>query len=107
MTESHWVKPLWKRKRWIAAAVLWLVVLYPLSMGPFMYAFYMDWVPDAVMPAVQIAYGPLAEIMQRYPAFGEAMNDYCDWWHKVSVRHRPIEFASPPTSDGDGDQPVP
>lgn len=90
-------KPFWKRKRWIAAALLWLVVFYPLSMGPFMYAFYMDWVPDAAMPAVQIVYGPLAKLQQRWPAFDEALNGYCDWWFEISVRHRKDQFTTPPS----------
>jgi hypothetical protein len=30
-------KPFWKRKRWIAAAVVWLLVAYPASLGPVAY----------------------------------------------------------------------
>jgi hypothetical protein len=36
MTDSP-RKPFWKRKRWIAAAVAWLVVMYPLSLWPVAY----------------------------------------------------------------------
>jgi len=94
-------KPFWKRKRWLVATVLWLIVLYPLSMGPFMYPFYMDWVPDKAMRVVQVVYGPLGELSQRWPAFDDALNDYCDWWFEVSVRHRKDEFEPlPPVQYG-------
>lgn len=36
----------WKRKRWIAAAVLWLAVAYPVSEGPARYAEYRGRGPD-------------------------------------------------------------
>ncbi len=56
----------------------------------------MRWVPDATMPTVQVVYKPLVELQQRSPAFDEALNDYCDWWFEISVRHRKDEFTSPP-----------
>ncbi|MDQ3332301.1 MAG: hypothetical protein M3552_16900 [Planctomycetota bacterium] len=42
----------WKRKRWIAAAVLWLVLAYPLGFGVIPYADGRHWVPPEW-------YGPL------------------------------------------------
>ena len=38
-------KPFWKRKRWIAAAVLWLVIAYIASEGPVWYAVQRGWLP--------------------------------------------------------------
>ena len=30
-------RPFWKRKPWIAAAILWLILMYPLSVLPVQY----------------------------------------------------------------------
>lgn len=38
-------RPFWKRKRWIAAVVLFLVLAYPASFGPFMYCIVRGWLP--------------------------------------------------------------
>ena len=37
--------PFWKRKRRFAAAVLWLVLAYPLSVGLLVYAHWRAWTP--------------------------------------------------------------
>ncbi len=47
-------KPFWKRKRWIAAAVLWLVVAYPLSLGPVVHAEVRGWVPALVTELLKV-----------------------------------------------------
>ena len=48
MTER---KPWWKRKRWLAAGVLWLLIIYPLGYGPACWLVWQHthpWVRDAV-----------------------------------------------------------
>lgn len=36
--------PFWKRKRWIAAAVLWLVFSYFAALGPIVYSRARGWI---------------------------------------------------------------
>lgn len=53
-------RPFWKRKRWIAAAALWLALpaAYPLSLGPAAYVCGRGWLSRE---AVTEIYGPLRE----------------------------------------------
>jgi hypothetical protein len=37
MTQSQLHRPCWRKKRWIAAGLLWLGLTYPLSSGPVCY----------------------------------------------------------------------
>ena len=53
------VCPRWRKKRWAAVIVLWLVVAYPLSLGPAIYLNARGWVPAAVVPVLEVVYGPL------------------------------------------------
>ena len=67
MTEP---KPWWKRKRWIAALVLWLVIAYPLSLWPVAYLVGRGWLP--VTP-VKAAYAPVsfvADALRPHPGIG-------------------------------------
>jgi len=47
-------RPFWKRKRWIAAAVVWLVAIYPLSLGPAMYAVLLGWMDSDTCTAYRV-----------------------------------------------------
>src|SRR5688572_25359372 len=40
-------RPRWRRKRWLAAGLLWLAVGYPASYGPVAYAVCRDWILGA------------------------------------------------------------
>ena len=42
-------KPWWKRKRWIAAILLWVVLAYPLSLWPVAYGVGRGWLPASQM----------------------------------------------------------
>ena len=38
-------RAVWKRQRWWAAVAAWVLVAYPLSLGPTMYAVESGWLP--------------------------------------------------------------
>ena len=52
-------RPFYKRKRWIAAGAIWLLIAYPLSLGPVAFFAMMDWLPPWLSTTVTIAYQPL------------------------------------------------
>jgi len=58
-------RPWWRKQRWSAALVLWLVVAYPLGRGPAAYAVARGWLPAS---ADRAAYAPLEAAMPRYGA---------------------------------------
>ena len=39
-------RPWYRKKRWIAALAVWLLIAYPVSEGPVRYAEYRGWNPD-------------------------------------------------------------
>lgn len=69
-------RPWWKKKRWVAALAVWLVVMYPLGAGPFRYALIRGWLPDVLHGAVV---QPMA-LLSRLPIIGPAIDDYDSWW---------------------------
>lgn len=56
-------KAWWRRKRWIAVAMIWLLAVYPLLRGPMEYAATRAMVPRGLLRAV---YGPLDNFLPRY-----------------------------------------
>jgi hypothetical protein len=42
-------QPLWNRRRLIAAALLWIVIAYPLGAGPVVYLNSRHWLPDEAL----------------------------------------------------------
>lgn len=68
-------RPWWKRKRWWAAGALWLLVAYPLSVGPVVYAVGRGWAPMGLT-----YFGvPATEAVQPTPLDGPYAA-YLDWW---------------------------
>lgn len=62
--------PWWKRKRWIAAGVIWLGVAYPLSLWPAAYLVGRGWLP---VTAANVGYAPviaLADTLRPHPGIG-------------------------------------
>jgi hypothetical protein len=76
-------RPFWKRKRWIAAAVLWLVVAYPVSMGPLVYADVMGLVPEEAS-LFYAAYIPVFWIAE-LTGCEAGLQAYVDWWEALAV----------------------
>lgn len=72
-------RPVWKRKRWIAAAVVWLVVVYPLSAGPVFYATVRGWFPYSCYAGYCAPAHALG-----YAVCGEYYGAYLGWWWDVS-----------------------
>ncbi len=77
MTSPAPQRPFWKRKRWIAAAVLWLVAAYFISAGPTVYAVRCGWLS---MPVAEFAYAPLNDAMNEIPGVDPAFGWYLRWW---------------------------
>jgi hypothetical protein len=84
MDDPKPTRPRWKRKRWIAAAVLLLLAGYPASLGPVDYAVARAWLP--LGPAAA-AYEPLSWMMRPFPAVQSLMNRYGVWWTTLGYRH--------------------
>ena len=79
-------KPLWKRKRWIAAAVLWVVIAYPLSLGPVAYANARGWVPPPAVRCFEVMYSPLdGFITSDLPGSGP-LSRYTLWLYQLVQR---------------------
>lgn len=76
-------KPWWKRKRWIAVAVPWLVVAYPASVGPLLYIDARGWVSRSLYPVIRAAYRPFLTALGPKPA----INPFCEWWLDLARRH--------------------
>jgi hypothetical protein len=67
----------WKRKRWIAAAVLWLVVVsYPVVSGPAAYCVGRGWIAGQTFNAV---YAPVREVATRTGTNVRWMNWISAW----------------------------
>ncbi|MBA3312480.1 MAG: hypothetical protein M3552_09545 [Planctomycetota bacterium] len=80
-------RPFWKRKRWIAAAVLWLVFAYPVSVGPAVYANGRGWLPASVVSHLEVIYEPLdLLIMNDLPGSGP-LSRYTVWLGALAKTH--------------------
>jgi hypothetical protein len=79
-------KPFWKRKHWIAAAVLWLVLAYPLSAGPAACALGRGWIANSAYHF----YSPLIEAeraLWQWPP-DTLWDRYCSYFYELGQRHR-------------------
>lgn len=62
-------RPWWRKKRWVAAGLLWLPIAYALSYGPASYAVGRGWLGGGV----RAAYAPLvaaADALRPRPIYG-------------------------------------
>lgn len=75
-------KPFWKRKRWIAAAIVWLAIVYPASLGPLDYLAAKQQLPAIVA----FLYRPLLAILETKPGchFSQSigLTTWRLWWLK-------------------------
>jgi hypothetical protein len=85
MSELH-RKHFWKRKRWIAAVILWLSLpaLYPASLGPIGYACGRGWISRE---AVTEFYGPLRD-MTGILGLRLQEDNYAMLWYRLGQQHR-------------------
>lgn len=77
-------RPWWKKKRWLAALVLWVAVAYPLSAGPAAYCAARGWCP---MGLANAAYAPLALAVRPSPGLRRTFEDYGRWWLRLAAEH--------------------
>jgi hypothetical protein len=73
----------WRKKRWWAAVALWLIVAYPLSVGPANYAAARGWVPEGW---VVTAYAPVQSAAQQ-PWLMEPYVRYVMRWRIAAYEH--------------------
>jgi hypothetical protein len=67
-------RPWWKKKRWAAALVLWLLVAYPLSAGPAVYAVARWWLPGQALAV----YSPIFALVSLKES--QSFGNYLGWW---------------------------
>jgi hypothetical protein len=74
----------WRKKRWAAALLLWLIlipVLYVLSMGPAVYLFCNGWIGKEAYEAYAT---PTFHVVRRVPDdVGLAFGRYIGWWARL------------------------
>jgi len=69
-------RPWWKRKRWWAVAAAWLVIAYPLGLGPVCYFTVVGRLPESVYSALCSPVWTAAHGAGVGPAFER----YLSWW---------------------------
>ncbi len=81
-------RPWWKKKRWVAAMALWVVVAYLLSVGPARYALARGWISGA---ASDIYMRPAIDSMDATEDSVDAVEDayeaYLGWWEEIGEDH--------------------
>ena len=87
-TDQTGRRPLWRKKRWWAAGLLWLAASYPPSVGPADYAAERGWLPAAARDA---AYAPMAAIERadRAGRLGHRLHTYRLWFRQLAWKHDP------------------
>ena len=84
MTDRKPKRAWWRRKRWWAPGLLWLLALYPPSVGPACYFTARGWVSA---PTLLTVYAPVAAYKDT-EYFGKWFLAYTTWWSKLGDRHR-------------------
>jgi hypothetical protein len=78
------LRPWWKRKRWWAAGLLWLLVMYPLSIRPVAYLEARFGLPQGFW----LPYVPLLAGQEQSPELRDAtILPYLQWWADLALRH--------------------
>ena len=75
-------RPWWKRKRWIVALVLWLVIAYELSFGPALYASTRGWIDTRLVFAVW-SFPLMPDRWYQHSGLGS----YNRWWQDLGREH--------------------
>lgn len=71
-----------RRKRWVAAGLLWLLLTYPASLGPACYGFGRGWLPASSNATLEAVYAPLDN-----PVGHWLLDGYADWFFDLGARH--------------------
>ena len=94
-TPDKMARPWWRKKRWWALSVLWLLIAYPVSLWPLSYAIGRGWLPATTRSDV---YGPIisaTEGLDPRPVYGvfpadDAAEGYfaiADWFTNRGREH--------------------
>lgn len=87
MNESTQRRP-WRKTRWATAVGLWLVVAYPISVGPVTYANARGWLSAVAVAHLEAAYEPLDYVvLNGLPGTG-TLHSYTLWAYGLGERHR-------------------
>lgn len=87
MTDSPPIRHRWKRRRWIAAAALWLLIAYTVGIGPVTYGFRRGWVPSwAAVPLLLPVHLAL-----HVPVLRPSVDRYLRWWNVMALQHEGYE----------------
>src|SRR5690606_33570886 len=78
-------RPWWRKKRCIAAGLLWLFIGYPLGEGPAKYSVARGWLP---LRFVRTVYRPVELTIGRAPLLAGSREAYRGWWNKLGRRDR-------------------
>ena len=80
-------RPWWRKKRWIAAALLWLAALYPLNFGMLAYLAGREHLSDAAAEATMVVYLPLIRAAEEVPAIANVLEPFVDWCYDLGDQH--------------------
>ena len=76
-------RPRWRKTRWRAAGLFWLLASYWASIGPLVYGVRRGWVPVDVYAK---AHYPVYTALDLTP-FAGLHADYVLWWINLGYRH--------------------
>ena len=89
--------PWWSKKRWIAVALLWLLVWYPLSIGPYIYVKERGWLSGYGYTFGHF-WDPVPYLLgcssktpfkaEEAPLLWHCWSDYAQIWREAAIRHR-------------------
>jgi hypothetical protein len=87
MTDPPPKRPWWTRRRWIAAASVWLLIAYTVGIGPVTYGFRRGWVPSwAAVPLLL----PV-RLTLHVPVLRPPVDRYLRWWNVMALKHEGYE----------------
>lgn len=94
-------RPWWHKKRWIAGALLWLLLAWPLSVGPYIYCKERGWVPRRYWASILSIWDPVPSMLgvRRSDIFREedhtllwrCWRNYAQPFRNAGIRHRQLE----------------
>jgi len=80
-------RPWYRKKRWAAAVAAWLVLIYPLSLGPAKYLLFRDFTPALPFASIfRAVYAPL-EALVRGTRLEPELDRYEGWWARLAAVH--------------------
>ena len=82
-------RPWWKKKRTWAAMSLWLVAVYPYTVGPVQYAAQRDWLSPWAWDVVRVVYAPIDPLWATFPRLARwsGYEAHVRWWSRLADRH--------------------